>query len=51
MAAPVVPIQEASRVPMISMITLTIGVPRKVPRNKMPPDTVYKDHNKMIKGT
>ena len=40
MAAPVVPIQEASTVPMINMITLTRGVPRRVPRSNMPPETV-----------
>ena len=51
MAAPVVPIHEASNVPMMSIVTFKIGVPRNRPRNKIPPETVYKDHSRIIKGT
>ena len=50
-AAPVVPIQEAKMVPMSSMMTFTMGVPTKDPRSKIPPETVYRDHSKMINGT
>ena len=51
MAAPVVPIHDARTVPISNMTTLIIGVPVSVPRNKIPPDTVYSDQSRIIKGT
>ena len=51
MAAPVVPIHDAKTVPMIRMIVLRTGVPRREPRSRIPPETVYSDHSRMINGT
>jgi hypothetical protein len=50
-AAPVVPIQEARAVPMASMMTLITGVPVREPRSRIPPEMVYSDHRRMMKGT
>ena len=51
MAAPVVPIHEASTVPTTSMRVLTNGVPERRPESRMPPETVYRDQSRMMNGT
>ncbi len=49
-AAPVVPIQEASTVPLIKKNKLSFGVPTKLPHKTIPPEIVNKASNKTIKG-
>ena len=51
MAAPVVPIQLAKKVPIKIIDKLTIGVPTNVPVSLTPPEMVNKANNKIIKGT
>lgn len=51
MAAPVVPIHEARRVPIRIIPVFTRGVPLRVPFSRMPPDTVNRAQSRMIKGT
>ena len=48
--APVVPTHEAIAVPISNKSVLTIGVPRNVPRTRIPPATVNNPHNRMMKG-
>ena len=50
-AAPVVPIQLASDVPIKIIIVLRVGVPTKDPFNCTPPEIVYNDNNKIKNGT
>ena len=50
-AAPVVPIQLASAVPIKRMAVLTIGEPRSEPLRQMPPAAVNSAVSKMINGT
>ena len=49
-AAPVVPIQLASRVPIRIISRLTIGVPTNVPVSLTPPEIVNRASNKIING-
>ena len=51
MAAPVVPIQLASAVPMKIIPVFNIGVPTNEPFKQTPPDIVNKANKSMIKGT
>ena len=51
MAAPVVPIQLANKVPIKIIIVFNVGVPTIVPFNLTPPDIVNNDSNKIINGT
>ena len=48
--APVVPTHEAIAVPISNKSVLTIGVPRNVPRTRIPPATVNNPHNRMMNG-
>ena len=48
--APVVPTHEAIAVPIKSNTVLTNGVPRNVPRTRIPPATVNKPHKRMMNG-
>ncbi len=50
MAAPVVPIQLASTVPMASSRVLTMGVPTSEPVRRTPPATVNSANSRMMKG-
>ena len=49
-AAPVVPISEASRVPMARRHVLTIGVPARCPLTCTPPATVNNAKSRIING-
>ena len=49
-AAPVVPIQLAKKVPIKIIARFTKGVPTKEPVNLTPPDIVNSANNKIIKG-
>ena len=48
--APVVPIMEASPVPIISNTLLSLGLPFKSPLIKIPPDTVNNANSSIING-
>ncbi len=50
MAAPVVPIQLASSVPMASSMVLTAGVPTSEPVRRTPPATVNRASSRMMNG-
>ena len=50
MAAPVVPIHEAIQVPISNIKVLIGGVPAKYPFMRIPPETVNRDNNRIIKG-
>ena len=49
-AAPVVPIQDASSVPITMIVVLTPGEPRSEPRTKIPPPIVKRAASRMMKG-
>ncbi|CWP02824.1 Uncharacterised protein [Neisseria meningitidis] len=49
-AAPVVPMIEASAVPTASRAVLSLGVPFKSPQTKMPPEMVYRASSSRMKG-
>ena len=49
MDAPVVPIQEASRVPISSRLTLVLGVPARSPSRQMLPATQNRPNSSTIK--
>ena len=50
-AAPVVPIQLAKKVPIKIIARFTIGVPTRAPVSLTPPDIVNKAKRRMINGT
>jgi len=50
MAAPVVPIQEARKAPQRRVAVFPPGVPRRVPRIRMPPETVKRAQRTSRKG-
>ena len=50
-AAPVVPIQLASTVPIKRMAVFTIGDPRREPLRQIPPAAVKSAASNMINGT
>ena len=50
MAAPVVPIQLASKVPTKIIREFTMGVPTKVPVNCTPPEIVNSAMSRIING-
>src|SRR5512145_1638367 len=49
--APVVPMKDASNVPDAMINVFWRGDPSNVPVSRIPDDTVYSAHNRMIKGT
>ena len=50
-AAPVVPIQLASSVPIKIINTLTMGFPTRLPLSRTPPEIVNNANNRIINGT
>ena len=51
MAAPVVPIHDASAVPVTMIAALTHGEPRSVPRTRIPPPITNSVPIRMMNGT
>ena len=50
MAAPVVPMMGASRVPMAKSAVLSLGEPCRLPHTRIPPEMVYKASSSRING-
>ena len=50
MEAPVVPIHDASRVPMMIITVFTVGVPAREPLINIPPEIVNRAHSRRMNG-